>query len=53
MQVIGDDGFESATQTKIDKYTPLADMMRDHLGPQSRVEVIPVIVGSCGVPPPD
>ena len=53
VQVIGDNGSESSAQTKFDKYTPLADMMRDHLGPQSRVEVIPVIVGSCGVPPLD
>ena len=50
-QVIGGDDFEGAAQIKTDRYTPVANMMRDHLGPQSRVEVIPVIVGSCGVPP--
>jgi hypothetical protein len=50
-QVIGGDNFEEAAQPKIDRYMPLANMMRDHLGTQSRVEVIPVIVGSCGVPP--
>ena len=52
-QVIGNDEFTKAAQTKIDRYMPLADMMHDHLEPQSRVEVVPVIVGSCGVPPPD
>ena len=52
-QVIGNDDFEGAARTKIDRYSPLVDMMRSHLGPLSRVEVIPVIIGSCGVPPPD
>ena len=52
-QVTGSDNFEEAAQTKIDRYMPLADTMRVHLGPQSRVEVLPVIVGSCGVPPPN
>ena len=52
-QVIGNDEFHEAAQTKVDRYTPLADMMRTHLGPQSRIEVVPVIVGSCYVPPPN
>ena len=52
-QVIGKDEFHEATQPKVDRYTPLAGMMRTRLGPQSRVEVVPVIVGSCSVPPPN
>ena len=52
-QAIGTDEFGRAAQTKADRYSPLADMMRSHLGPLSRIDVIPVIIGACGVPPPD
>ena len=48
-QVIGTDDFERAAQTKADRYLPLADMMRNHLGPLSRIDIIPVIIGQ----PPD